>query len=132
MPSTINMTAIHAVYDAFSTGDLDRFIDLLDPDFASRQSDAVPWRGTYHGRAGVRDMFSRVARSGSASFHPEEFIDGGDRVVVIGRAHITPHNTDRGFDVRELHVWRAQDGRLLSLDVFLNAPAPMLAALTTT
>jgi uncharacterized protein len=31
--------------------------------------------------------------------------------------------------VRELHVWQVRQGRLMGLEVFLNAPAPILAAL---
>ncbi|OQS13847.1 hypothetical protein B0T36_17055 [Nocardia donostiensis] len=129
MSSTVNMTAVHTAYDAFATGELERFVELLDPGFVSRQSDAVPWRGDYHGRDGVREMFGRVARSGNATFRPDEFIDGGDRIVVVGHAHLIPHRTGQGVDIRELHIWHVHNGRLMSLDVFLNAPGPLLASL---
>jgi uncharacterized protein len=49
--------------------------------------------------------------------------------VVVGRARTTPKATGKPFDVRELHVWQVRRGRLIDLEVFLNAPAPLLAAL---
>jgi uncharacterized protein len=123
------MEAVRAAYEAFTANDLERFVALLEPGFVSRQSDAVPWRGSYRGRDGVTELFGRVARRATAMYEPDEFIDGGDRIVVVGRARITPNPTGDPFDVRELHVWQVHEGRLLGLDVFLNAPAPLLAAL---
>jgi glutaminase len=124
-----NLAAVRAAYEAFSSGDLDRFIALLADDFRSRQSDAVPWRGTYRGHQGVREMFGRVAEHAAATYEPDEFIDGGDTIVVVGSARITPRTVGQSFDVRELHVWSVDGGQLRALDVFLNAPAPLLATL---
>jgi ketosteroid isomerase-like protein len=39
------MEAVRAAYQAFTDGDLDRFVGSLAADFVSRQSAAVPWRG---------------------------------------------------------------------------------------
>ncbi|MFE7618550.1 nuclear transport factor 2 family protein [Streptomyces sp. NPDC057496] len=124
-----DMEAVQAVYQAFTDGDLDRFIESLDPDFVSRQSAAVPWRGTYRGHEGVREMFGKVAESADATYEPSRFIEGDEHIVVVGNARIAPRGADAATTVRELHVWRIRDGRLLGLEVFLNAPAPLLAAL---
>ena len=43
--SSVNMEALRAAYQAFTDGDLDRFVESLTPRFLSRQSAAVPWRG---------------------------------------------------------------------------------------
>ena len=124
-----NMQAVESAYEAFGRGDLDAFTSLLSDGFVSTQSEAVPWRGSHVGAAGVRAMFGMVGERAGARYVPEEFIDGRDRVVVIGRAEITPVVDGRAWTVRELHVWGADDGRLTSLDVFLNAPRALLAAL---
>jgi len=124
-----NMEAVRAAYQAFTDGDLDRFVASLAPDFVSRQSAAVPWRGTYRGHDGVREMFGKVAERADATYEPSEFIDGDERIVVVGDARIVPRSTGAAAAVRELHVWQIEDGRLLGLEVFLNAPAPLLAAL---
>ena len=74
-------------------------------------------------------MFDLVGQHASATFSPDELIDGGDRIVVIGRAEITPVVDVRPRVVRELHVWSVELGTLTGLDVFLNAPSDLLAAL---
>ena len=126
---TENLAAVRAAYDAFATGDIEAFLGALAPDFTSTQSEAVPWRGTYRGRDAVRRMFEEVGRHATAGFDAQEFIDGGDRIVVVGTALLTPSGESTAHAVRELHVWGVRSGTLRSLDVFLNAPAPLLAAL---
>ena len=123
------MAKVRAAYEAFTSGDIDEFVALLAHDFVSQQSAAVPWRGSYRGPQGVRELFSRVAEHATASFEPEDFIDGGDRVVVVGRAQLIPQTTGQAFNVRELHVWHVHDARLQAMDVFLNAPVELLVAL---
>jgi len=125
------MEAVRAAYQAFTDGDLHRFIGSLAADFVSRQSAAVPWRGgTYRGHDGVREMFAKVAERAEATYEPSEFIEGDDRVVVVvGDARIVPRSTGEPATVRELHVWGVDSGQLTSLDVFLNAPRELLTAL---
>lgn len=126
--SSANLLAVEAAYRAFVSNDFEAFLGLLAEDFTSRQSEGVPWRGLYHGRAGVADLFQRVGKRAQATFTPEEFVDGGDRIVVVGTARITPHGADR-CDIRELHIWGVREGVLTSIDVFLNAPISLLQAL---
>jgi ketosteroid isomerase-like protein len=123
------MEAVRAAYQAFTDGDLDRFVESLTTEFLSRQSAAVPWRGSYRGRNGVREMFSIVAERAEATYEPSQFIEGEGYIVVAGNARIVPRSTGEAATVRELHVWHVNDGQLLGLEVFLNAPAPLLAAL---
>jgi uncharacterized protein len=124
-----NRQVVEPAYEAFGRGDLDAFTALMDERFVSTQSDAVPWRGSHTGPVGVRSMFGMVGERARATYVPEELIDGADRTVVIGRAEITPLADGRPRAVRELHVWGVSSGRLTSLDVFLNAPGELLAAL---
>ncbi|WP_148571679.1 nuclear transport factor 2 family protein [Nocardioides caldifontis] len=127
--ASTNVRAVEQAYRAFERGDLDGFTALMSDRFVSRQSDAVPWRGSHVGPAGVGSMFALVEQHARAAFSPDEIIDGGDRVVVIGRAEITPVTDGRPRVVRELHVWSVELGTLTGLDVFLNAPSDLLAAL---
>ena len=124
-----NRQAVESAYQAFGDGDLARFTELLDPGFVSTQSEATPWRGRYAGPEAVRGMFDLVCQRAETRYRPEEFIDGRDRIVVLGQAEITPRTDRRRRIVREVHVWRVDSGRLLSLDVFLNAPEDLLHAL---
>jgi len=104
MPMSRNTEAVRAAYQAFTDGDLHRFVGSLAADFVSRQSAAVPWRGTYRGHDGVREMFAKVAERAEATYEPSEFIEGDDRVVVVGDARIVPRSTGEPATVRELHA----------------------------
>ena len=117
------MEAVRVAYQAFTDGDLDRFVESLTTEFLSRQSATVPWRGSYRGRDGLREMFSIVAERAQATYEPSQFIEGEGCIVVAGNARITPWSTGEAAPVRELHVWHVEDRRLLSLEAFLNAPA---------
>jgi uncharacterized protein len=129
VPVSRNLAAVRASYQHFADGDLDRFVESLAPGFVSEQSAAVPWRGVHRGHDGVRRMFGKVSERAEATFEPAEFIEGEDRVVVLGTARLTPRSTGETTVVRELHVWHVEDGRLRALTVFLNAPARLLADL---
>jgi ketosteroid isomerase-like protein len=125
-----NRQAVEAAYQAFGDGDMDAFTTLLDGGFVSTQSEAVPWRGRYVGPHGVRRMFALVGERADAHYRPQQLIESEDAIVVLGQATITPHADQVSRIVRELHVWRVDAGRLLSLDVFLDTPQDLLSALT--
>ena len=65
----------------------------------------MPWRGSYQGRDGVREMFSIVAERAEATYEPSQFIEGEGCIVVAGNARIMPLSTGEAATVRELHVW---------------------------
>lgn len=74
-------------------------------------------------------MFGIVAERAEATYEPSQFIEGEGCIVFTGNARIVPRSTGEAATVRELHVWNVNDGQLLSPEVFLNAPASLLAAL---
>jgi hypothetical protein len=45
---------------------------------------------------------------------PEEYLDAGDTVVVLGRYRGTYRATGRRFDADMAHVWRVRDGQAVS------------------
>jgi uncharacterized protein len=94
MPMSRNVEAVRAAYQAFTDGDLHRFIGSLAADWRETKSAAVPWRGTYRGHDGVREMFAKVAERAETTYEPSEFIEGDDRIV--------PRSTGGPATVREL------------------------------
>jgi ketosteroid isomerase-like protein len=125
-----NLETVHRYYRAFAEHDVPAALALLKPGFVSIQADSVPWRGVYRGHEGVAELFERLTPHVSeAEYEVEELIEQGERVVAIGRAHLTARSTGETFVIREVHALTVRDGRLASIDVFLNAPAELLAAL---
>jgi uncharacterized protein len=122
-PGHGNLKAIRTAYDAYARKDVEAFLALLDDSFEFRQSELVPWGGSYRGREGMMQFFGKITAHIDSVVDVEELVDAGDHVVMIGRSRGTVAATDRSFDVRVVHVWRVRDGRLLGLDVYLNVPA---------
>ena len=99
------------VYDAFDGDDADAFVGLLAHDIEWRVPDVLPWGGTRHGHDGVRtylDLLREHVDGGWGT--PEEFLDVGDRVVVLGRFTGTARASGRHFETPFVHVWAFSDG----------------------
>ena len=82
-----NVELVRRMCDAFVVGELERALDVLDPE--------VEWRGTiggleegsvFHGRTEVLEAYSaREQAWESHSAEVQRLIDAGDRVVVFWR-----------------------------------------------
>ena len=108
-----NLNAIKAVYEAFATGDIPAVLGTLSPDIAWTEAEGFPYGGTYHGPRGVLEgVFMRLGSEwdGFAAV-PDEFIDGGDTVVVLGKYSGKYKKTGKSFQANFAHVWKMQDGK---------------------
>jgi ketosteroid isomerase-like protein len=108
-----NLNAVKAVYAAFATGDIPTVLGTLSPDVAWTEAEGFPYGGTYHGpRAVLESVFMRLGSEwdGFAAI-PDEFIDGGDTVVVLGKYSGKYKATGKSFQANFAHVWKMQDGK---------------------
>jgi ketosteroid isomerase-like protein len=111
------LDVLRGFYDAVAAGDVDAVLDLLDPQVEWRAPESLPWGGTFHGHDGVREFFARVIDQ-PAEFGREvqEYLDAGDRVVVLLRTFGRRKDGDGEFDVLEIHVWTVRHGKLVDFD----------------
>jgi ketosteroid isomerase-like protein len=118
-----NLAAVRSAYDAYASKELEALLALLDDDFEFRQSELVPWGGSYRGREGMIEFLGKITTHVDSVVEPEEFVEAEDCVVVIGRSRGTVKAGGRPFDVRAVHIWQIRDGRLLRLEAYLDTPA---------
>ena len=52
--------------------------------------------------------------------HPEEFLDAGDQVVVLGRYQGIAKQSGLPLDVPFVHVWTVREGRVTRFRQFLD------------
>ncbi len=52
-----------------------------------------------------RDFFARLLQSIHLQLEPREFVEVGDRLVVIARLHGKSQSSARPFDLTPVHVW---------------------------
>ena len=108
-----NLSAVKAVYEGFATGNIPAVLSSLSPDIDWTEAEGFPYAGTYHGPRGVLEgVFMRLGTEweGFAAV-PDEFIDAGDTVVVLGKYSGKYKNTGKSFQANFAHVWKMQDGK---------------------
>jgi hypothetical protein len=110
-----NLNSVKAVYQAFAEADIPSVIRFLSPDIDWIEAEGFPYGGTYHGpNAAPSGVFMRLGTEwdGFAAV-PEEFIDGGDTVVALGKYSGTYKATGKSFQANFAHVWKVQGGKAI-------------------
>ena len=124
--------ALKDIYAAIQRHDTERLSEALAHDIEWTLPETVPWGGTHHGHLGVTavvEIFEEHADGLWAD--PDEFIDGGDVIVVLGRVMGTGRTTGEEFEVPFAHVWRLSDGVPARFRGYYDT-APITAALGDT
>src|SRR5262249_25957688 len=119
-------------YVAFARDDLDGVLADMSPDIVWHQAQGLPHGGVYHGRDEVRrNIFDPLDEQWWEEFtaDPDEFLDAGGEVVVIGRYKGIAKNTAKKLDVPFVHVWTVEDGKCVRFRQFLDT-AGWVEALT--
>jgi ketosteroid isomerase-like protein len=126
-PAQQKMETVQGVYDAYAARDVDGLLAPLDDDFEIGQSELLPWGGRYKGRDGMMEFIKSITTYVDAVVVVEEMFEAGDHVIVIGRARGTVKSNGRQYDVRLVDVCQMRDGKLLSIDIYIDTPATLEA-----
>jgi ketosteroid isomerase-like protein len=127
-PSRENVERVKQIYDAFARRDIPEAFARFDAAIELKQSDEVPWGGTYNGHEGALQFFSNLTQTISSVVTVERYIDAGDSVVAIGWTRGTVNATGAKFDVSIAHVWTFRGGLAIRVRFFIDNPT-MRAAL---
>ena len=120
------MSAVEIVrrsYDAFARGDMNAVLADMHPEIEWHQAQGLPHGGFYKGLDEVRrNIFDPLDRDWWEEFsaEPEQFIDGGDEIVVLGRYRGVAKGTGKRLDVPFVHVWTLEDEKAVRFRQFLD------------
>jgi ketosteroid isomerase-like protein len=95
-------------YVAFARGDLDAVMADMHPEIEWHQAQGLPHGGLYRGLDEVRrNIFDPLDQEWWEGFtaDPDEFLEAGDQVVVIGRYRGIAKETRKQLDVPFVHIW---------------------------
>ncbi|HEX5733278.1 MAG TPA: nuclear transport factor 2 family protein [Blastocatellia bacterium] len=108
-----NLNLVQGVYDAFAKGDIPTVLGFLSSDVAWTEAEGFPYGGTYTGPDAVLEgVFMRLGAEWEVfAAVPDEFIDGGDTVVVLGKYSGTYKATGKSFQANFAHVWKVREGK---------------------
>ena len=120
-------------YRAFARDDLDAVLADMHPEIEWHQAQGLPHGGLYQGLDEVRrNVFDPLDRDWWEEFvvEPEEFLESGEQVVVLGRYRGVAKETGKALDVPFVHVWTFRDGLAVRFRQFLDT-AGWVEALAT-
>jgi uncharacterized protein len=108
-----NLESVRGLYEAFAKGDVPTVLGFLDADIAWIEAEGFPYGGTYNGpNAVLSGVFMRLGSEWDGfAVVPDEFIDGGDAIVVLGKYSGTYKATGKSFKADFAHVWKIRAGK---------------------
>lgn len=124
-----DVEALRRIYDAFSRWDVDELVADLTHDIEWNLPETLPWGGTRHGHDGVL-AFTSISQDHIEGrwADPDDFLDAGDRLVVLGRLRGRGKASGLEFEVEFAHVWTLTDGVASRLRAYFDT-APIMAVL---
>jgi len=119
-----NIEIIRNIYGAFETGDMAAFSAALAPDIVWNEAENYPYadRNPYVGAQAIMEgVFARTAQDFDGfAVSMTDLIDGGDRVVALGRYTGTSRTTGAPLDVQAAHVWTLADGKVVQFQQHID------------
>lgn len=112
------LQVVRATYEAFGRGDIPTVLSHWHPAISWTEPPGSPYAGVYTGPQAVVDgVFADLTVTWTGfAVTPDEFLDAGDTVVVLG--HFTGAHTATGksFRVRFAHIVRVRDGLVTAFE----------------
>ena len=122
-----NVELIQMLYAAFRDGRIDTILEHCTDTIAWDRvgnPDWVPLAGTRSGKAAVQRFFEELARGYTfEESAPERFHDAGDHVFCFGHERATASATGQIIDVRFLHAFRIESGKVAGFTQFSDTAA---------
>jgi hypothetical protein len=110
-----NSDTLKQGYEAFGKGDVQTATQTFADDirWEGSNSDRIPGNGTYTGpQEIVENVWAVIPQHWDEfSVTPDEFIESGETVVVLGHNEATSKATGKQVKVPFVHVWRFEGGK---------------------
>ena len=119
-----NVAVVQGIYAALEAGDVAGVVARMSPEIVWHEAENFPYadRNPYLGpEAVLTGVFARLGTEwhGFAAI-PDESLDAGDAVVVLGRYRGTYEATGRPLDAQFVHIWRVEDGQAVAFQQYTD------------
>lgn len=115
---------VEGIYAAFAAGDVEAFTNALATDIVWNEAENFPYadRNPYHGvEQIIEGILARTAEEWDEfSIQMNDFIDGGDQIVSMGRYTGTYTKTGKKLDAQAAHVWTVKDGKVVRFQQYID------------
>jgi uncharacterized protein len=119
-----NVDLIRSLYAALAAGDVPGVLGLMSAEIEWIEAENFPYAdgNPYRGpEAVLTGIFGRFGTDweGFAAV-PEEYLDTGHTVVVLGRYRGTYKATGKAMDAQLAHVWRVAEGKVTAFQQYTD------------
>lgn len=122
-----NVALIRGIYEGFAAGDVGAVLGAMSPDIVWNEAENFPYAdgNPYRGpEAVLNGVFARcIGEWDGFAVAPEEFLDAGDTVVVLGRYGGVNKASGRAMNPQLVHVWRVADGKAAGFQQYADTLA---------
>jgi ketosteroid isomerase-like protein len=115
-----NVEAVRAIYECWGRGDFRATADKVAADFEWKQVHGVVEPGSHVGAGANRALRRIFEVYDDFRVEAEEYIDAGDMIVVVARAHGTARGSGLQMDQRSVHAWTVREGKPIGMEQYLS------------
>ncbi len=119
-----NVQLVRGLYEAFGRGDVPTVLGRMDQGIEWREAENFIYadRSPYVGpQAVLEGVFMRLGSDWEGfTVMPEEWLDAGDRVVVLGTYSGMHKATGRRVRAQFAHVWSVSEGRVVRFQQYTD------------
>jgi ketosteroid isomerase-like protein len=119
-----NVQVIRTIYEAFEKGDVPAVLGHMDQSIEWREAENFIYadRNPYIGpQAVLEGVFLRLGSDWEAfTVTPEEWLDAGEHVVVLGTYTGTHKGSGRGVRAQFAHIWGVTGSRVVRFQQYTD------------
>jgi len=125
-----NIDVVKQGYDAFLSGNIPAFIELMDPavEWDHRGPAGVSFNRMYKGKEGVLEFFKDLDESlENTGFDVHEYFGDGDRVVALGHFSWKVKSTGKSFASDFAMAYTVKNGKVTHWQPIFDRTAEVVA-----
>ncbi len=119
-----NVETVRGMYEAFSTGDIPHVLGQMEQGIEWNEAENFIYadRNPYVGpQAILEGVFGRLGTEWDGfAVTPEEWLDAGSRIVVLGTYSGTNKATGKRVRAQFAHIWSVKDGRVVRFQQYTD------------
>ena len=113
-----------SLYDAFARGDVPTVVGAMDPtiEWMEPEAPGYPFGGVHRGPQEVVDKVFALLQTyyQEIAFLPQEFVDDGDRVLILGESRGKAKASGTSFQVSFVQIVTFRDGKWTRFQHYTN------------
>lgn len=116
-----NVEQARRAYEAFGRGDIQAVLENYTPETEWHSQSGSRWiGGVFRGpQAILQEVFMRIGEFwDNFSVETREFLDAGDRVIVLGTVRATAKSTGKAVETPFVHIAQYRDGKVIRFETY--------------